>query len=144
MGNRCHFSSRRFTGLKNSLVKCHLETADSLSPDSAGSRSPRLRCRGVDVASTASVQPFFACGVLILLNCRHGLCCTAEWWGRECTGEAGRSRPRQRRASGSGSTSFHQTRLDSVELNIHSKLPASATTTARLCGTYDPEVATDR
>ena len=55
---------------------------------------------------------FFACGVLILLNCRHTLCCTAERWRRECAGEAGRSRrPRQWRVSGAGSTRFQQTEM---------------------------------
>ena len=83
-----------------------------MPPESAGSRSPGWRCRGVDVASTGSAQPFIACGVLILPNCRHTLCCTAEWWRRECAGEAGRSRrPRQWRVSGAGSTRFHQTEM---------------------------------
>ncbi len=72
----------------------------------------RVRCRGVGVASTGSAQSFFACGVLILPNCRHALCCTAEWWRRECAGEAGRSRrPRQWRVSGAGSTRFHHTEM---------------------------------
>ena len=63
-----------------------LETAHSMPPESAGSRSPGWRCRGVGVASTGPAQPFIACGVLILLNCRHTLCCTAEWWRREFGG----------------------------------------------------------
>ena len=89
-----------------------LETAHSMPPESAGSRSPGWRCRVVGVASTGSAQPFFACGVLILLNCRHTLCCTAEWWRRECAGEAGRSRrPRQWGVSSAGSTRFHQTEM---------------------------------
>ncbi len=89
-----------------------LETAHSMPPESAGSRSPGWRCRGVGVASTGPAQPFFACGVLILPNCRHTLCCTAEWWRRECAGEAGRSRRlRQWRVSGAGSTRFHQTEM---------------------------------
>jgi len=89
-----------------------METAHSMPPESAGSRSPGWRCRGVDVASTGSAQPFIACGVLILPNCRHTLCCTAERWRRECAGEAGRSRrPRQWRVSGAGSTRFHQTEM---------------------------------
>jgi hypothetical protein len=56
-----------------------VETAHSLPPESAGSRSPERRRQGIDAVSTGSAQPVFACGVLILLNCRHGLCCTAEW-----------------------------------------------------------------
>ena len=62
-----------------------METAHSLPPESAGSRSTGWRCRGVDVASTGSAQSFFACGVLILPNCRHGMGCTAERC-RECAG----------------------------------------------------------
>ena len=46
-----------------------LETAHSMPPESAGSRSPGWRCRGVDVASTGSAQPFFACGALIRSDC---------------------------------------------------------------------------
>jgi hypothetical protein len=87
-----------------------METAHSLPPESAGSRSTGWRCRGVDVASTGSAQSFFACGVLILPNCRHTLCCTAEWWRRECAGEAGRSRcQRQWCVPGGGATRFQQT-----------------------------------
>jgi hypothetical protein len=89
-----------------------METGHSLPPESAGSRSPERRRKGVDTIPTGSAQAFFACGVLILLKCRHTLCCTAEWWRRECAGEAGRSRrPRQWRVSGAGSTRFHQTEM---------------------------------
>ena len=89
-----------------------LETAHSLPPESAGSRSPERRDEGIDAVPTGSAQAFFACGVLILLNCRHTLCCTAEWWVRECAGEAGWSRrPRQWRVSGTSSTRFHQTEM---------------------------------
>jgi hypothetical protein len=46
---------------------------------------------------------FFACGVLILLNGRHGLRCKADWGRRECAGKAGRSAdPRQWRLWYSG------------------------------------------
>ena len=92
-----------------------LETAHSMPPESAGSRSPGWRCRGVGVASTGPAQPFFACGVLILPNCRHTLCCTAEWWRRECAGEAGRSRrPRRMRACGAHSTGIHYAALSTA------------------------------
>jgi hypothetical protein len=89
-----------------------METAHSLLPESAGLRSPERRRQGVDAVPPGSAQLFFACGALILLNCRHGLCCTAEWWRGECAGKAGRSRrPRQWRISGAGSTRFHQTEM---------------------------------
>jgi len=89
-----------------------LETAHSLAPESAGSRSPERLRQVVDAVPKGSAQPVFACGVRILLNCRHALCCTAEWRRRECAGEAGRSRrPRQWRVSGAGSTWFHQTEM---------------------------------
>ena len=67
------------------------ETAHSLPPESAGSRSPEGRRQEVDALPMGSAQPVCACGVLILLNCRYGRCCTGEWWRRECAGEAGRS-----------------------------------------------------
>lgn len=35
-----------------------VETAHSMPPKSAGSRSRGWRCQGIDVASTASAQPF--------------------------------------------------------------------------------------
>jgi hypothetical protein len=102
----------RFENQRFQRIVPLLETAHSMLPESAGSRSPGWRCRGVGVASTGSAQAFFACGVLILLNCPHTLCCTAEWWRRECAGEAGRSRrPRQWRVSGTSSTRFHQTEM---------------------------------
>ena len=105
----CHKCQNRQT---LATITVPVEAAHSMPPESAGSRSPGWRCRGVDVASTGSAQPFIACGVLILPNCRHTLCCTAEWWRRECAGEAGRSRrPRQWRVSGAGSTRFHQTEM---------------------------------
>jgi len=67
-------------------------------------------CAELGVASTASAQPFFACGVLTLLNFGHTQCHTAEWWRRECAGKAGQSRrPRQWRVSGAGSTRFQET-----------------------------------
>ena len=52
----------------------------------------RAAVPGVDTIPTGSAQPRFACGVLMKVDRRHGLCCTAEWWRRECAGEAGRSR----------------------------------------------------
>ena len=79
-GGRPHVKTRR------------VETVHSLLPKSSGSKSPERRRQGVDTVLTGSAQPFFACGVLIKFDCRHGLCCTAERWRRECAGEAGRSR----------------------------------------------------
>ena len=69
-----------------------VEAAHSLLTESSGSRSLGRRCQGVDTIPTGSAQLRFACGVLIKFDCRHGLCCTAERWRRECAGEAGRSR----------------------------------------------------
>ena len=95
------------------LFFVQLAAAHSLLPESAGSRSPEPRRRGIDVVSKGSAQPRFVCGALVKFDCRQTLCCTAEWWRRECAGEAGRSRrPRRGRVSGAGLTRIRQTGME--------------------------------